>query len=243
MTHARSPGSGPIAPLAPRAILVDLDGTIADTVPLFYEMSLDVFTAAGVPAPDLEAHRTAMLEPGSPIDRLFPADFPDRAGFFERLYRERFAVWLGRYERDARPIPGACEAVRTLHGRGYAIALVTSSMGALPFLDDWELRDLFATIVSRDHVANVKPHPEPLLAALERLGLAADEALHVGDSPLDVAAGKAAGTSTVGVLTGVGRADELERAGAVHVLPGLSVLPDLLREFRDPPASGRVRGG
>lgn len=232
-----------IAPPTPRVILVDLDGTIADTVPLFYEMSLDVFDAAGIPAPDLEAHRLAMLEPGSPIERLFPADFPDRAGFFDRLYRERFAAWLGRYEQDARPIPGACEAVRELRDAGYAVALVTSSMGAMPFLDEWGLRELFTTIVSRDHVANVKPHPEPLLAALDRLGHGADEALHVGDSPLDVAAGIAAGTPTVGVLTGVGRADELERAGAIHVLASLSDLPRLLREFRAIPASGRVAGG
>lgn len=218
--------------MTPRALLVDLDGTIADTVPLFYTMSLDVFTAAGIPAPDEEAHRVALLEPGSPLERLFPTDFPAREEFFQRIFAERFAAWMELYERDAAPLPGACEALRALRARGLAIALVTSSFGALPFLERWGVRELFTTIVSREDVKNIKPHPEPLLLALERLGIAAVETLHVGDSPLDVAAGVAAGVATVGVLTGVGREGELRAAGAYDVVAALSELPARLEEFR-----------
>lgn len=218
--------------MIPRALLIDLDGTIADTVPLFYTMSLDVFAAAGVAAPDEEAHRVALLEPGSPLERLFPADYPDRAKFFERIFAERFGAWRELYERDAAPLPGACEALRALRARGLPIALVTSSFGALPFLDRWGVRDAFATVVSREHVKNVKPHPEPLEMALAHLGIAANEVLHVGDSPLDVMAGVAAGVPTIGVLTGVGREPELRAAGAYDVIASLGALPDRLEEFR-----------
>ena len=227
---------------APRAILFDLDGTIADSIPIFYDLSCEIFVAAGLTAPDFDTHRAAMAEPGSPIDRLFPADFPEREAFFAKLYQERWTGWLERYEREARPIPGACEALRALHASGLTLAIVTSSLGPLSFLDRWHVRDLFTTIVHRGDVERIKPDPQPIVLALERLGLAADpkQVLHVGDSPLDVIAGVAAGTPTIGVLTGVGHEESLRAAGAVHVLPALSDLPAVLPRFLGSDPFGRV---
>src|SRR5918996_892824 len=187
------------------ALLLDLDGTIADSIPIFYEMSREVFVAAGLAAPDFETHRAAMAEPGSPIDRLFPPDFPDREAFFASLYRERWPEWLARYERDARPLPGACEALRALREAGFTLAIVTSSIGTLPFLDHWKIRELFAAIVGRGDAERIKPDPAPIHAALALLDVSPRDAIVVGDSPLDVLAGVAAGTATIGVLTGVGR--------------------------------------
>ncbi|MGH7805143.1 MAG: HAD family hydrolase [Candidatus Binatia bacterium] len=225
---------------APTAILLDLDGTIADSIPIFYALSCEVFEVAGIPAPSFEAHRAAMAEPGSPIDRLFPADFPDRAAFFAKLYQERWTGWLERYEREAQPIPGACDALRTLRRAGLSLAIVTSSLGALSFLDRWAIRELFVTIVQRGDVEKIKPDPEPLVLALRRLERAASAALHVGDSPLDAIAGVAAGTPTIGVLTGVGREADLLAAGAVHVLPALADLPDALPGFLGGESFARV---
>ena len=224
----------------PSAILFDLDGTIADSIPIFYELSCEIFVAAGLAAPDFDTHRAAMAEPGSPIDRLFPADFPEREAFFAKLYQERWTGWLERYEREARPIPGACEALRALHASGLTLAIVTSSLGPLSFLDRWNVRDLFATIVHRSDVERIKPDPEPLVLALKRLELEPSAALHVGDSPLDVIAGVAAGTPTIGVLTGVGREESLRAAGAVNVLPALSDLPDVIPRFLGSGSFGRL---
>ena len=214
---------------APRAILLDLDGTIADSIPFFYDLSCEVFAVAGLAAPEYEAHRAAMAEPGSPIDRLFPADFPEREAFFARLYRERWPEWLKRYERETKPIDGAVEALRALHASGHTLAIVTSSMGSLPFLDRWGIRGLFTTIVGRGEVERIKPDPEPVQAALRALALTPGDAVTVGDSPLDVLAGVAARTPTIGVLTGVGRERELRAAGATRVLAALADLPDALR--------------
>jgi pyrophosphatase PpaX len=57
-------------------------------------------------------------------------------------------------------------------------------------------------IVTPEDVSNPKPHPDPVRIALERLGVTADEALFVGDSPHDMASGRAAGTRTAAALWG-----------------------------------------
>src|SRR5262249_847700 len=106
--------------------------------------------------------------------------------------------------------------------------LVTSSSGSLPFLDRWGIRGAFKTIVCRDDVRRIKPDPEPLLLALERLGLAAEDVLHVGDTPLDVRAGLAAGLATIGVLPRAGTETQLREAGAADVLGSIADLPDFL---------------
>ena len=70
--------------------------------------------------------------------------------------------------------------------------------------------------------------------ALERLGLQPSEVLNVGDTPLDVRAGLAAGVETIGVLTGAGTEQQLRGAGATRILPSLCALPDFLdRTFSD----------
>jgi phosphoglycolate phosphatase-like HAD superfamily hydrolase len=126
------------------------------------------------------------------------------------------------------PLAGAVEAVRGLGNRGLRLGLVTSSSGPLPFLDRWGIRESFAAIVGRNDVRRIKPDPEALLLALERMSLAPTEVINVGDTPLDVRAGLAAGITTVGVLTGAGTAEQLQRAGATRVLRSLDELSDFL---------------
>jgi phosphoglycolate phosphatase len=211
-----------------RGLILDLDGTIADSLDFLCELACEVFDCASLPRPERRAVIEVLAEGGSPALKLFPRDFPDPERFVERIYRERWSQWLERYGRDIPPLPGACEAVVELHDRGLALALVTSSPGTFPFLERWGIRERFVTVIGREAVRNRKPHPEPLETALEWLRLTPAEVLNVGDSPLDVQAGNAAGLTTVGVLTGVGTELQLTREGARAVLPSLAALPDFL---------------
>jgi pyrophosphatase PpaX len=84
-------------------------------------------------------------------------------------------------------------------------------------------------IVGADSCANAKPHPEPVLLALSRLGAAPTHALLLGDSPHDVAAARAAGAVAVGALWGACGREALARAGAQHFLDDIAQLPPLVR--------------
>lgn len=224
-----------------RAVLFDLDGTIADSIDFFYGLACEVLAAARCEPPA----RTAVLEAIAlgivPHEHLLPSDFPDREVFLADLVKNQWPDWLRRYGSEIEPLAGAIETLEALVERGLALGLVTSSSGPLPFLDRWGVRATFATIVRRDDVRRIKPDPEPLLLALERLRLAADEVVHVGDTPLDVHAGLAAGLPTIGVLTGAGTEAQLREAGAAHVLPSVALLPDFLerRFFPKSPVSSK----
>ncbi len=219
-------------PVSLRGVLLDLDGTIADSIEFFYGLACEMLQAASCPPPDRTDVLDAIANGVVPHERFLPADFPGRDEFLTRLHRDNWSEWIRRYGVEIEPLAGALDTVRHLEQRGFRLALVTSSSGPLPFLDRWGIRDCFSAIVGRDDVRRIKPDPEAVVLALDRLGLEPAKVLNVGDTPLDVRAGLGAGVTTVGVLTGAGTADQLRSAGAVHVLGSLAELPDFLdREF------------
>jgi phosphoglycolate phosphatase-like HAD superfamily hydrolase len=85
----------------------------------------------------------------------------------------------------------------------------------------------FDSVVTGDDVAKAKPDPEGVLAALAELSVGPERAVMVGDGPVDVRAGRAAGTLTVGITHGLHSSEELETAAPHHLVEVLSELGDL----------------
>ena len=91
------------------------------------------------------------------------------------------------------------------------------------------LERYFDTVVTSDQTEHHKPHPEPVLTALERLGAKPEEAAFVGDSPFDMGAGKAAGVFTVAVSWGkIHPVERLLETGADVVVHSPEELLDVL---------------
>jgi pyrophosphatase PpaX len=103
-----------------------------------------------------------------------------------------------------RPFAGAVETVAELARQGITQAIVTSKHreSALRGMELCGLMDHFPVIVTPEDVTHTKPHPEPVVHALREMEVSPADALFVGDSPHDVAAGRAAGTRTAGALWG-----------------------------------------
>jgi pyrophosphatase PpaX len=116
--------------------------------------------------------------------------------------------------------PGVSEVLETLVERGAQLALVTSKLrsGAERGLKATGLTDFFAVLVTAEDVSRPKPHPEPVEMALERLGADKSRTVFIGDSPHDIAAGRAAGVRTAGVLWGPFDRDELSESGPDSLL-------------------------
>jgi pyrophosphatase PpaX len=215
----------------PIAVLFDLDGTLVDTVPFILAAVRHTFE--GQPRCPTDAEWIAGI--GTPLrDQLRQlAASPDLA---EPLFQRYRTYWLQHHDAATHLFPGAAGAVRTLKAAGHPIAVVTAKIesGAERTLRHVGLRELVDVIVAADTVERSKPDPMPVRHALERLDRAPDEAVMIGDSPHDLAAGRGAGTATAGVCWGAASREVLAPL-ADHLLDRLDEIVPLVATLQARP--------
>jgi HAD superfamily hydrolase (TIGR01509 family) len=211
-----------------RGVIFDMDGTLADSIGHYYGLACQIAELAEVP-PASRERVCELMGTGDPdlLRKLLPSDFPDFEQVLGRIVRELLPGWRKAAE-TIDPLPGCVDLLHELHARGQRLGIATSSGRALPYLDRWGVRHVFHTVVGREDHRERKPHPEVVLRCLDGLGIGADEAIYVGDSPIDIEAGRRAGVCTVGVLTGTSRCDVLAAASADHILDSATELLALL---------------
>jgi phosphoglycolate phosphatase len=177
-----------------RAVLFDLDGTLADTAPDLARALNSLLGEQGRPNVPLEVARPLT---SSGARGMIQAGFgltPESARY-ESL-KERFLELYGAAICvDTRLFPGMDELLRTLDQRGVRWGIVTNKIDRFtrPLLDALGLTSRSACIVSGDTAARPKPHPDPLLHASRTLGLEPAACVYVGDDLRDVQAARAAG--------------------------------------------------
>lgn len=127
------------------------------------------------------------------------------------------------------PIAGIDETVRALAER-YRLGVVSTRTAAesTHYLEALGIRECFDAIAGRDTTWRIKPHAQPVQYAAAQLGVDPHRCLMVGDTTVDVRAGRRAGAWTCAVLCGFGRRGELERAGAHLILDHTALLHDHL---------------
>jgi phosphoglycolate phosphatase-like HAD superfamily hydrolase len=114
----------------------------------------------------------------------------------------------------------------------YPLSIVTArgERTARRFLDQFELSGCFVCMAHAQTCRHTKPYPDPVLWAAVQMGVPPEQCLMIGDTTLDIRAGKAAGAQTVGVLCGFGEEGELRRAGADLILPSaVNLVYELIR--------------
>ncbi|HEX7037739.1 MAG TPA: phosphoglycolate phosphatase [Pseudomonadales bacterium] len=186
------------------AYLFDLDGTLVDTAPDINAALNHALGVAGLDGVDeaLTRHwvghggqvliEQALHHQGGPEDVV-----PD-------VLREFIAYYEAHIADRSVPYPHVVESLEALRARGARLAVVTNKRTRLsiPLLDALGLRHLFHTVVCGDTAERPKPAPDPALHACAALGVAAADALFVGDSETDVACARAAGCPVVVVPDG-----------------------------------------
>ena len=125
---------------------------------------------------------------------------------------------LEHHDRMAKAYPGVVEVVKQLHRDQARLALVTSklSLGANRGVQLLGLDEEFSVRICADHVTHGKPHPEPVLKALEALDAPIEGTVFIGDSEHDIEAGRRAGVATAAVGWGPFMREKLEAAGPSH---------------------------
>ncbi len=213
------------------AVLFDLDGTLIDSAPDLAGAGNDMRIARGL-APLPLAHFRPMVGSGARgmLGRALDVG-PDDADFI--ALRDEF---LTRYElrmtQTTHVFDGMVAVVSHLRAAGVPWGIVTNKATrfARPLVDQLPALASAGTLVCGDTTARAKPHPDPLLEAARRLGLAPARCVYVGDDLRDVQAGTAAGMLTVAARWGyLGNGEAIEQWGAHHVVDTPAALLKLLQ--------------
>ena len=190
--------------------LFDLDGTLIDSIDLIlrsYRHTMKIHRANEPLPPD----DVWMQGLGTPLWVQFREWTNDKAEIDAMVatYRE---YNLTHHDMLAKPYDGVAAAVLALHDKGVRLGIVTSKLrgGAIRGLKLLGLEHVFPIVVGAADVTHPKPHPEPVLKALELLGAAPEGAVFIGDSRHDMESGRAAGVKTAAVLWGPFNRQHLE---------------------------------
>ncbi len=155
------------------------------------------------------------------------ANLDDKVG---RAYSFLSRRALGHRPKVFWLVQGARELVCLLGAR-YPLAVVSARDhgSTYAFLQQYELAGMFQAVATALTCPHTKPFPDPILWAASQMGVPPENCLMVGDTTVDIRAGKAAGAQTVGVLCGFGQEKELRRAGADLILPHTAALLEVLQ--------------
>ncbi|NNL43519.1 MAG: HAD hydrolase-like protein, partial [Desulfobacterales bacterium] len=131
-------------------------------------------------------------------------------------------------------IPGAAEVLTRVSQRGIKLAVVTSTpkenmTAKLKPLIDSGISHLMEEIITADDTERIKPAADPVVECNKRLGIPAGKSVYVGDMRLDIKAGKAAGTKTIGVLTGFDDFESLKTENPDAIINSINELSDVIR--------------
>lgn len=216
-----------------QAICFDVDGTLRDTDDLFVrrlnELLHPLRPILRNREPKVLARRIVMAteNPGNSFMTL-----ADRLGMDAAL--SRVGDWIYRLgsAKPALPAPmveGANQMLRLL-ASDFSLAVVSSRSEkvTMDFLEQLDLLQFFKFVATSQTCRHTKPWPDPIRRAAQEMGVPTEACLMVGDTTVDILAGKACGAQTAGVLCGFGEEHELRRAGADLILKSTTDLSRVL---------------
>lgn len=211
-----------------KALCFDVDGTLSDTDDLYAKRVSPYLPRVFFPDPDQAARRMVMWveSPGNAL-----LGFADQVGVDDEM--GAVINWMSRHQTNTLKkfllIPGVDEMLAALKGR-YPMAVVSArhEKSTMHFLEQFDLVKYFDAVITGLSAPHTKPFPDPIILAAQKMGVTADECLMIGDTTVDIRAGKTAGAQTVGVLCGFGEEQELLQFGADLILSNTSEVADVL---------------
>ncbi len=206
-----------------KVLLFDIDGTILDTREFIIQATEHTLTLHGHTVPKK-----------TKISKLVGKPFNE---FYTRLTGLSEVAQLQKTHREyqlknlhlSKIFPRAKETLMALRERGYTMAAVTtrSKITSLDTLRQADVEQCFDVIISKEDAVAEKPHPAPLLKALEILNEIPEHAVMIGDADVDVEAGKNAGTKTIRVTYGF-NTDRLHETAPDYIIHDIKELLTLL---------------
>lgn len=205
-----------------RGIVFDFDYTLGDATEAIYAGFVYGLTEMGYPTPTVEAVRETIGMAVPEAYRLLTGDPDPAAG--ARFY-ELFGGVARKLQAEGavKLFPGARELLTALKGRGIKTAIVSTKriVSLREILANKELDGLFDCVVGGGSVATQKPAPEGTRFALEKMGIAPENALYCGDTVIDGLTAQNAGVDFCAVLNGTTPAEAFGELSHVHIAENL----------------------
>jgi phosphoglycolate phosphatase len=219
----------------PEMILIDVDGTLVDSVP---DLAYCVDTMMKQLGREPHGESRVRDWVGNGVERLVRRALvgqlrgePDDADF-ERAYPLFLDLYAENTSKRSVLYPGVREGIAFLRTAGYKLGCVTNKAAQFtePLLKDLGIYDVFAIVISGDTLTKKKPDPAPLLHAAKFFGCSPASALMIGDSVSDVAAARAAGFQIVCMSYGYNHGVDIREAGPDAVIDSLAEIQALLEQ-------------
>jgi HAD superfamily hydrolase (TIGR01509 family) len=215
------------------AICFDVDGTLSDTDNhMVAHLSSSMRWIRWLIREDARKSlaRKLLMAGETPGNYLY--NVADRLGIDQAALS--VSDWLNRHALRRKPeefwiMPGVRSMLTELGSRlPLSIVSARGRLGTEAFLKQFDLATRFTAVATSQTCRHTKPYPDPVFWAADQMGIPPANCLMVGDTVVDIRAGRAAGAQTVGVLCGFGTRRELDRAGADLILKTTS---DLLGDY------------
>ncbi|GJQ52620.1 MAG: phosphoglycolate phosphatase, bacterial [Anaerolineaceae bacterium] len=211
-----------------QALCFDVDGTLSDTDDLYEQKVMRFLPSALIHDPKRVARRFVMWAeaPGNAL-----LSVADTLGIDDEM--TAIIDWALRHRRRSNKyfllVPGVDSMLARFKGK-YPMSIVSArdEKGTMRFLKQFNLVHYFDAIVTGLSAKHTKPYPDPILLAAHRMNVSPEACLMIGDTTIDIRAGKSAGAQTIGVLCGFGEEEELLHFGADAILKTTS---DLAQEL------------
>lgn len=198
-----------------QAVLFDLDGTLIDSIQVYYKMVAIVLERLGFP----DATRDDVLAAAKkdPFDwlRVFPkVDHQKKELLIPSAWRIVEEVYPALFREQVTVIDGAVDILHQLVVKGIKLGIVTSTPKKhinhkMRILEKMGIAHLIDAVITADDAPQKKPAPDPLIHCADELGIPVLACIYIGDSCLDIQAGKSAGMRTIAVLSGWDRKEAL----------------------------------
>jgi len=219
--------------IATKGLLIDLDGTLINPQKALLEAATAAYIAIGATKFDarIGIEIARRMEQNLPMHDLFSPEYENPMVIKKFLSTYIDAYYISTLTK-ATPFPNVHETLQIL-SQTYPLALVT--LRSIPKkqitkeLAQLQLLKYFKAVVTTMDVKKPKPYPDAVIKGAEQLGTSARHCAMVGDSIVDVQAGKAANAKTIAVLSGLYTKEELEKENPDLIIKNINLLPKFLR--------------
>ncbi len=217
----------------PEMILIDVDGTLVDSVPDLAYCVNEMLKQLGIPERDEQSIRHWV---GNGVERLVKRGLinaldgePDQALYEKALpiFRELYAV---NTSVRSHLYDGVLEGLDYMQAAGYRLGCVTNKAAEFtrPILRDLGIADYFEVTICGDDTPRKKPDPLPLLTAAEKLSVKPENSMMIGDSQSDVKAARAAGFSIICLSYGYNHGEDIRDFNPDAVIDSFTELKQLI---------------
>ena len=218
-----------------KALCFDVDGTLRDTDDAYTKDLAKILDRLSWANSNWDVNKTArniIMRIEGPANFIY--SIPDRIGLDDELAKisdslHQVGIVKSKSNKGFLVIGGVEETLKSLIPH-FPMTVISARgrKGTEAFINTCEFNAYFEAIISAQTAHRTKPHPAPIIWAAAKMGVSPENCLMIGDTTVDILAGKRAGAQTVGVLSGFGEEKELIEKGADLIIDSVADLPEIL---------------